>query len=202
MMKDAVRRDMLLLIIGLSLMVAVFVFLVYLPGQRADAATRREIAAADEIIRQIPQRVAELESLGREFRLRKQYLEVADQVMPAEGHLSSVLREVAEQAESAELQVTRLEPLTPVAQESYECIPIRIAIEGHFSRIAAFLHGLEKNPRLFTVKEMRLTSREWEEQGNIEGDVLFCVYACKADFSDSAEINESRAGSAADEKRK
>lgn len=202
MMKDAVRRDMLLLIIGLSLIVAVFVFLVYLPGQRAEAAIQRELATAKDVIRKIPERVAELEALNREFELRREYLQSAEYVMPTESHLSSVLRRIAQQAERAELRVTRLEPLPTIGYASYECIPVRITIRGQFLQIADFLHGLEDSTRLFTVKEMRLDSTEWEVQGEIEGDVLFYVYAGKIDFSDFAEIDESPPRSAADEKMK
>ena len=57
-MKTNARRDSLLTIIGLAVLVVGFLFVVYFSGRQAAAKTRAEIQQAEQNIRDLPLRIA------------------------------------------------------------------------------------------------------------------------------------------------
>ena len=179
-MKDPVRRDTLLTIIGLSLMVVAFIFVIFLPGKKACAEIKREIADANKSIQEIPLRVAEVESLKKEIRKRQDYLKETDRLMPVDADLHAVIRQVAYLARNSNLDDGPLKPQPSIQHETYRVIPYQLSFTGDFRGIATFLHGLESQDRLFTVEEFDLTSRDESRPGTINGDITFSVYIRRA----------------------
>ena len=110
-MKDPIRRDSLITIIGLSLLVALFLFAVYLPGRQAAATVRGEIAAAERSIREIPLRIAELESLKKQINRRNDYLQQTEPLMPRAANVPTILRQVTDLAKHSDLAVTKLKAM-------------------------------------------------------------------------------------------
>ena len=190
-MKFSTGRDVVITISGLGLMVAAFIFFVYLPGKHACDEYRRQIDAADKQIRQIPLKVAELEVLRDEVEERREELGKTVTLMPNEADLHNVIREVANLAKMSDLEVTRLEPLTPIDHETYQIMPFQLNMSGKFYGMAAFLRGLESRERLFTIKELSLTSDDRRNPGIVAGDVYFSVYVRRTDSSDSNENDAS-----------
>jgi Tfp pilus assembly protein PilO len=199
-MKDPVRRDTLLTIIGLSLIAAVFIFAVYRPMQKACSEAQREIAAADQSIRDIPLRLAELKSLEDEIRLREEYLQQHHQLIPENADLHSVLRQVTNLARNSNLSVSRLEPMPPVEYESYRVVPFRVSFTGDFRGVATFAKGLESCGRLFSIEEIALNAADDKRPLGTSGDMYFSVYARRAEISDSTENNTSQGQPGADNK--
>ena len=190
-MKDPVRRDSLLTVMGLALLVAFFMFFVYLPNQRTATQLNREIAAAEQSIRDIPVRLAELELLGKELALRNDYLKETERLMPADADLHAVVRQVADLAENSGLTVTQLKPLPKTVHQSYQVFPFQVGLQGGFRGIATFLKGLEVYERLFTVEEFSLTAENERIEQLVDADMHFSVYVRCAESSESADNNAS-----------
>lgn len=197
-MKDPVRRDTLLTIIGLALLVAGFMFAVYVPGKKACATSKRDIRAAQQMISDIPVRVAELEALANDVRKRGQYLQTALPLLPVDADLHSVVAQVSDLARKADLAEGAFEPLAAVKHKTYQVSSFRFSFSGQFRGIVAFLSGLENSDRLVTVDELSLTSSGQDRLGSLEGAVIFSVYARSAGLADSAENNASSSSPPAD----
>lgn len=190
-MKDTARRDSLLTVIGLALLVAFFMFFVYLPNQRAAAKLKREIAAAEQSIRDIPLRLAELESLGKELALRGGHLRETERLMPTDADVHILVRQVADLAENSGLTVTQLKPLPKTVHQSYQALPFQVGFRGGFRGIAMFLKGLEAEERLFTVEELSLAAENEQTGRSVNADMHFSVYVRCAESSESADNDAS-----------
>ena len=189
-MKDLIRRDSLVTIIGLALLAAAFVFVVYLPSQKTERAVRAEIAQAERSIGDIPLHVAELESLNREIAQRVAYLESTRQLVPHDSDMHTILSQIASLADESGLTVTRLEPLAAVSYATYDVLPFRVSLSGRFQGVLSLLRGLEAPRRLFTTDDLAL--RQISKDGDvIEVDVNFSAYVKHADQENFAGLNAS-----------
>lgn len=197
-MKSKLRIDSWVTIVGLTVLVAAFLIGAFLPERKRVARVRREIAETEQAIRDIPVRLAELELLERQINDRREHLNEAAALVPAETEMHVVLNQVARLAADADLTVTRLEPLPAVPYASYRAVPFRISFSGPFRGIALFLQGLESRPRLVAVEELSLKGEPAGSGDPAQGDVYFVVYARNADPAGSAENNTRSAGRATD----
>lgn len=201
-MKDRLRWDSWVTIGGLSLLVAIFFLAVFMPERKKAARVRREIAETEQAIRDIPVRLAELESLDEQIARGNEYLKKTAPLVPLETDLHAVLREVSKLAEASNLSVTRLEPLVPAPYASFRAIPFRISFRGKFRQIAAFVRGLETRSRLFTIEELTLKCETPGSGTDAQGDIRFSVYARNRDPADSIENNASPGRHIADRGRR
>jgi type IV pilus assembly protein PilO len=201
-MNDSLRRSSFVTIGGLALLSAAFVFLVFLPGQRRTAQVRREIADAERAIRDVPLRVAELESLRGDAGRRRSYADSVLERMPTDFDVHGLVRQVASLAERTRVKVSRIEPLPAVDHETYRELPFRLGFQGDAEGVARFLRGLESLPWLTSFPELSLNA-ESGRGGNLpDGDLHFAVYAARRDPADSADFASSSSVSSADTKQK
>jgi Tfp pilus assembly protein PilO len=191
-MIDPVRRDSWCTVFGLAALAGAFWFAVYVPAQRNATHIRAEITAAEQAIGQVPLRVAELEMLQNEAQVRRNYLRTAERMMLREFEVHDVIAQVARLAAEARLTVTKLEPQSPIGQETYQVLPFRASFSGEYNGVVSLLRGLEQSERLFTVKEFTLSGDEGRDGNNLRGDVDFSIYVRRAGRSDFDENNASR----------
>jgi Tfp pilus assembly protein PilO len=183
----SLRRDSLITIGGVALSAAVFVFAIYLPGRKLSRQTKREIAAASQTVCDFPLRVAELNSLHQSVRERDSFLDRSAVLVPGEANVHAVLGQVTRLADTANLAVTRLEPLPRIEHESYVTLPFRLTCAGGFLGITAFLRGLEQESRLFAVQEFSIAVPDKQMEQTAQADIYFSVYVKRAEYADSAE---------------
>lgn len=197
-MKTAIRRDSVLTVMGLALITGVFLFAFYLPGVKANARVMEDTRAAEESVRNIPLRVAEIEALRGDVKRRLEYLAGADTAVPVDPDVHSVIQQVAELARNSNLQITRLEPRVAVHAETYERIPFRLSFSGTFREMAAFLKGLESRERLFAIDQFTLKQKDTKNTQFVEADMDFSVFINHAEFSDFAGNDGSESREMAD----
>lgn len=167
-----------LLLVALT---ATFMAAVSLPGRRAAAATKQEIARAEAEIARGPEALAayKVERLELENRLR--YLAgSADAVAPADPY--ELLGRISRFAGGSGLTVKRLEPELVRLQASYDEHPFRLDFHGNLAALAGFLRALEAGPRLFAVEELTIRPPSEPAGGEtLEGSLRFVVFAERAD---------------------
>ncbi len=190
-MNNPLGRDSFITIAILSVSVAGFLFGVYFPAQKSAERIDREIAAAQQSIREVPLRIAELESLCKNLCLRNDFLWRTQQLIPPEANIHSILRQVTKLANKTHLKITRLEPLPAIEHKSYAVLPFRFSFTGPFQGMAEFLRGLENQPRMFTLEELTISNQEEHSSQSREADLYFSVYVKNTESDDSAEYDTS-----------
>jgi Tfp pilus assembly protein PilO len=197
-MKDTACRDYVLTIGGLSLMAGVFVFAIYLPGHHASIRINQEIAAAEQEIRDIPIRVAELAALQQQLAKREAYLKRAAALFPARGAAHQVVQEIAHLARRAHLEIQRFEPLAPEHQQSYERMTFRLSFRGTFQGFSQFCEGLESQVLLFSIDQIRVSAENEKNKQITKGEMLLSVYMKNDDSAKIAENFVQREAKSAD----
>lgn len=201
-MKYSVSRDTILTILGLAAMVVGFVFIVYLPGKKNRDEVNQKIAKAAKQIEEIPKKVAELDALRSDIQRQEEFLRDNVRRLPEQADLHNVVRDIADLARAANLEVIRQQPQKAVTHSSYQIIPVQLIISGKFFGIAQFLHGIESRERLFLIREFSLNSENRRAPGIVEGDMYFSVYVRRGEISDSNENDTSAIQFRTDTRRK
>lgn len=188
------RRDSLIAMTGFTVVASTFIFTLYLPGHRDSSKVKAEIKSAEESIREIPVKVAELERLKNEIAERQSFVAGSQRLMPIDADIHGVLREVSDLARNAGLQVNRLEPQPPVEYETYLAHPFAMKFTGGFRGVMLLLRGLETRQRLYHVEEFSMKQENERSGENVEADVRFLVFSKRAEQPDSSE-NDGRTAS-------
>lgn len=182
------------------LVAGVFVFAVYIPQHKAIGKVKEEIAASERSIRDVPTRVAELESLRADLTRRMEYVNQARPGVPVDPDVHGVIHQVAELARNCNLQVWRLEPQAGAMRESYQTLPFKLNISGPYRGMLEFLKGLESSERLFQVLRFTIKQKNSKFGMNVDGDMDFVIYVNYAKNSDFSKINDSSAAPSTDTK--
>ena len=198
-MNDSLRRDNVLTIFGTTLIVGFFVIVIYLPGERACQAARRDIMQANRAIDEMPQRIQLASQQLKLLKDREETVRQRDRLLDDENSLHSVLQKVAELARTSGLHVDRTQPLSAITRETYRVMPFQLTASGNFRRITTFLRGLEAQPTLFAVERFSLKSESEQNGEALKADITFSVFVKRATFVDSAEKSDRPTQTQADE---
>jgi len=190
-MKNAIQRDSIMTVVSVAIVAALFVFTAYLPGRRSAIPINRSIDAAEQRLREIPVRIAELELLDAQIDRLETYLEEVDSVVPQEADLHSIIGEVAGLAKASQLKVTRLEPMPPVIANAYDVVPFRVNLSGSFAGVVEFLNGLSDQDRLFAIDELSMSHPTRQAGDSITVEMRFSTYVLRVENSGFAEFNAS-----------
>ncbi|WP_339730390.1 type 4a pilus biogenesis protein PilO [uncultured Gimesia sp.] len=194
-MNEKLRRDSLITIIGLSVVVALFTFVVYLPGLKNKQEVNKEITAIQQSISEIPAKVKHLEALHRELDQRQSFVKRLSQRIPADRDTHQVLQRVALLAKTASLSVNELNPGESVMHETYFQQPFQLSVTGPYSGLVQFLNGLDREERLFTVSGVTLSKQDEESEGYIRGTIRLSVYVLRENQGDFSDFAENRVSS-------
>ncbi|MCH9656132.1 MAG: type 4a pilus biogenesis protein PilO [Planctomycetes bacterium] len=195
-MNEKLRRDSLITIIGLSVVVAIFTFVVYLPGLKQKQKLNKEIAKIQQEIREIPDRVKQLEQLHQELNQRLAFIDRHQHRIPTVKDTHQVLQRVALLAKTSSLTVSELNPGEFVLNETYIRQPFLLSISGPYSGVIDFLNGLDHEERLFTVSDITLIKQDEELEGFVKGTIELSVCALRGNQRDFSDFDENRVSNA------
>lgn len=201
-MKGSLQRENLFSIVGTIATVGFFVLVVYLPGERACQAARREITIANRTIDSAPMLIQQAAMQNQKQAEQVAVLQKLDRLLDDENELHGVLQKVAYLAHTAGLMMDRIQPQATVLRETYRVIPYQVTISGNFRRIARFLHGLESQPTLFTVERLQLKSEAEQASETLKADLTFSVFVKRASFVGFSEKGDSLTQTQADDSLK
>jgi len=174
-------RERLVTILLLAGMTGTFVAAVSLPGRRAAAALKDEIARSQAEIARGPAALARYKAERAELEHRLHYLaDSAEAVGPADTH--ELLGRISRLARASRLTVRRLEPEPARPRESYAEHPFRLDYRGDMPALAEFLKGLEAGPRFFAVEQLTIKPpADPASHESLEGTLRFAVFVEQGD---------------------
>lgn len=198
-MKDGLKRDNLLTIVGTVVAVGFFVLVVYLPGERACQAARNEITIANRTIDATPMLIMEASLQEKKRGEKLVALQQLDRLLDDEYELHGVLQQVANLAQSAGLKMDRIQPQPAITRETYRVVQYQVTISGNFRRFAQFLYGIESQPTLFNVERLNLKNESGQNSEVLKADLTFSVFVKRASFAGFAEKSDSQTLTQADD---
>lgn len=191
-MNEKLRRDSLITIIGLSVVVALFTFVVYLPGLKNKQQVNKEITEIQHSISEIPTKVKQLEALHKQLDQRRSFVKRLSQRIPADRDTHQVLQRIALLAKTASLTVNELNPGETASHKTYLRQPFQLSVAGPYSGLIQFLNGLDQEERLFTVSAVTLTKQDEQTEGFVKGTIDLSVYVLRENQRGFSDFTENR----------
>lgn len=201
-MNDHTRRDSLITIIGLAVLVLGFIFGIFLPEHRANRAIEQEITNAKRDLLNVPLRMAELDALGKLVDQRNAYIQRCLPALPADTDDQRVLKAICRIADDAGVEVTLVRPKQSVTHQTYRRLAFEIEFQGTFAKVVAFLHGMETQQQLFRTRTASLTAKNGVSRPITMGQLSVETYAIRDDLDDSDENSADSIPATADRRRR
>jgi len=200
-MNDHTRRDSLVTIMGLAVLVLGFIFGIFLPEHRANRAMEQEIDQAKRDLLNVPLRMAELDALNKLVDQRNAYIQRCLPALPADTDDQRVLKAICRIADQAGIEVTHVRPKQSVTHQTYRRLAFEIEFRGSFSKVVTFLHGMETQQQLFHTRSASLTAKIGGVSPITMGQLSVETYAIREDFDDSDENSAESNPQTADNRR-
>jgi type IV pilus assembly protein PilO len=106
-----------------------------------------DLTKARQVVNRLPY-------LEKESRLLNEKWDSAQQLLPDEQEVPSLLRAITMLGDQSGIAFVLFRPLPPVPAEHYTEHPIEVKVEGGYHEIATFLSGLANMERILTVADL------------------------------------------------
>ncbi len=173
-------------LVFLGLFLAGFIYLYFgtmlLPfSHKAQAGELQELSQRYEElsleVNRARQTVKHLPHLEAEYEALQQKWSEANQLLPEEKQITSLLREISFRGQVCGVEFLLFEPQPPTGAEFYTERPVAVKVEGGYHNIAAFINELAKMTRIVNVRNLEITEVKNKETTDHPATAAFTVVA-------------------------
>jgi len=143
-----------------------------------------EVNRARQSAKHLPHLEAEYEALQLKW-------DEANQLLPTQKQITSLLREISFRGLTCGVQFTLFQPQRPVAGAFYTENPIEIEAEGGYHEIAAFLNELSSMTRIVNVRNLEIEQIPEREMSDEVARAHFMAVAYTLGIDPAAEVGEA-----------
>jgi len=160
-LKDPKTQRLVLIGIGTAALVYLYVFADYIPfNYKARAAEISRLKAdytkeANELTK-AQQLVNRLPELKKEFALLNQRWSVAQELLPTQKEVASLLRKVTIAGQESGVKFSLFKPGDPHPTTDFTENPVQVSITGGFHHTGAFLGEIAELSRLVNVSQLHI----------------------------------------------
>jgi type IV pilus assembly protein PilO len=160
-LKDPKTQKLILIVAGTAALVYFYIFADFVPfNYKARAAeisrlkaehTRcmNELTKAQQLVNRLPE-------LKREFALLTQRWQVAQELLPTQKEVASLLRKVTMAGQESGVKFLLFKPAEPSRKPDFTENPVQVSVTGGFHRAGAFFGEIADLSRLVNVSQLRL----------------------------------------------
>jgi Tfp pilus assembly protein PilO len=160
-----------------------YVFLVFLPGQRATAELRKELETKRGYVVASGYAGVKMAQSEKELARINEFTKTWRESAPTESRIAQLFVKITKAAEGAKVEIIRFEPQPAERLEMLDRIPVEMACEGTFVQAFDFLTRLESLEADFWVTGLHI------ERVNAESPRLRCELSL-AFFADRPKISD------------
>jgi Tfp pilus assembly protein PilO len=129
-----------------------------------------EVNRARQTVKHLPHLEAEYEALEQKWS-------EANQLLPEQKQVTSLLREISFRGQICGVEFTLFEPQAPVPAEFYTENPVSAKVEGGYHNIAAFLNELARMTRIVNVRNLKVEEVTSNEKSKWPAKAEFTIVA-------------------------
>ncbi|MHB1398627.1 MAG: type IV pilus inner membrane component PilO [Trichloromonadaceae bacterium] len=151
------RYKRILILVGLmALVVAGFVYLLYMPQQAELALVRQETAALEAKLQEGRRIAADLPKFKAEYEKMQEQLKLALTELPDSKEIPTLLSSIATRAKDNGLSVLRFKPGNETPQGFYANVPVELKLSGSFHEFAMFFASVGNMPRIVNISNLTM----------------------------------------------
>lgn len=160
-----------------------YMFLVFLPGQRATAELREQFKQQQQYVLnslQLDPKVAQLE---KELAKTQRFNEAWHKASPSEERLAHVFVKITEHADTVGADIVRFEPQPAETTHFLRRVPVELAVEGSFKQLFAFVAAMETLDSEFWVDQLHIEPVP-ATPGRLRCELRLALFAAERKISD------------------
>lgn len=138
------------------LLMAAFVFLVYLPKTDEMKRLKTEIEQLDGQIRLATIRAKNVKKLEADLAAVEEDLKFALRLLPTTSEIPSLLKNITKLGNDSNLEFLLFSPLKEVSKELYVEIPVSVEVRGNYHDVAQFFDKVGKIDRIVNVVDINM----------------------------------------------
>lgn len=138
------------------LLIAAFVFLVFLPKTQEINDLATKIEQLDRQIRLALIKAKNVKQLEADLASAKEDLRVALRLLPATSEIPSLLKSITKLGKDSNLQFLLFSPQKEVPKEMYVEIPVSMEVQGNYHDVAQFFDKVGKFDRIVNVVDITM----------------------------------------------
>jgi len=159
--KDPKTQKLVLMGVGIGVLVYFYVIADYVPfnypsQSKQIAALRSDYTSKMSELTKAQQLVNRLPELQKEFALLNQRWMVAQELLPSQKEVASLLRKVTIAGQESGIHFVLFKPGDPKASTYFTENPVQVSVTGGFHRAGAFLGEISDLSRLVNVSQLKL----------------------------------------------
>ncbi len=186
------RRNSLIVTIPLVAVVAAWVFLVFLPIQKAIARLQDEAKQMQQYCDRSSSLLPVLKRTGRELAgTRGGIIAHWKDTVPTRRDLPALLGKITALARSTGLRTTRFDPEPIIAHERIARVPLSMEVTGPFPRLFTFLGKLEKMPQTIWIEHLGIEKSK-KDRENISCQIRLAIFMDNPEDSDQRKLVDNR----------
>jgi len=162
---------------------AAYLFLVFLPGQKAMGQLANDLATKQDFVSQTGMMSPAMKVSEQEVKKTLEYNAAWKGAAPTEGQLSALFGQIHTLAKTSGLTTTRFDLQEPEVLARVQRVPVVIGCTGSFDQIARFLAQLERLPQTIWIEDLRI------EPAGKAGEVVQCEVSLVV-FADNPENSD------------
>ena len=181
-LKDPKTQKLILIGAGIAALVYFYVFADYVPfnyraraKQIAELKTTytqkmNELTKAQQLVNRLPE-------LKREFALLNQRWAVAQELLPTQKEVASLLRKVTIAGQETGVTFVLFKPGEPKPTPDFTENPVQISITGGYHRAGSFLSEIAELSRLVNVSQLKVkTFDKGDLDDTVQADFIATAY--------------------------
>lgn len=166
-----------------SAAVACYVFLVFLPGQRATAELRQQFTQQQQYVMQSTKLGPQIAELEKELRRTHAFIRAWHADSPSEERLAHVFVAITEHANRAGADIVRFEPQAAEQLEYLRKVPLELAVEGSFTQLFTLVGALESLQAEFWIESLDMQPVP-ATPGRLRCELRLALFAGGTEISD------------------
>jgi len=160
-LKDPKTQKLLLIGLGTAALVYLYVFADFVPFNykarskeigilKAEYSQKaNELSKAQQLVNRLPE-------MKREFALLNQRWAIAQELLPSQKEVASLLRKVTLAGQEAGVKFVLFKPGEPKTQTYFTENPVEVKVTGGFHRTGSFFSEIAELSRLVNVSQLKL----------------------------------------------
>src|SRR6185295_3854700 len=195
-LKDPKTQKLVLIVAGTAALVYFYIFADFVPfNYKARAAEisnlKAEHTRAMNELTKAQQLVNRLPELKREFALLTQRWQVAQELLPTQKEVASLLRKVTMAGQESGIKFLLFKPAEPQKKTDFTENPVQVSVTGGFHRAGAFFGEIADLSRLVNVSQLRLKGFDKGDlDDTVQADFIATAYTLAEGTQAEGKPNE------------
>ncbi len=182
-----------------AILIALFVFLIYIPRNEEIDILSAKIAKLDKEIISAESKIRKLDALRKENKLLKRRLARLKEQLPEEKEVSELLKQISELGLKSGLKILLWKPGARKTEPAglYVEIPVSVEVLAEYHKLGVFFSHISRLPRLVNISDMKLTAQTGNRQ---QRGIIKAKFTART-FASVEEAVKSKAAKSANKKK-